>query len=49
MLLPMPALTLWGWGMRSGFAPEDTTMEQEPDNEAIDRAAQSRRAGERAP
>jgi putative photosynthetic complex assembly protein 2 len=31
MLLPLPAITLWGWGMRSGFSPEDTTMEQERD------------------
>ncbi len=29
MLLPLPAITLWGWGMRSGFPPEDITMEQE--------------------
>ena len=21
MLLPLPAITLWGWGMRSGFPP----------------------------
>ena len=32
MLLPLPAITLWGWGMRSGFPPEDTTMEQERDS-----------------
>ena len=31
MLLPLPAITLWGWGMRSGFPPEDATMKQEPD------------------
>ncbi|AWM04854.1 putative photosynthetic complex assembly protein PuhE [Bradyrhizobium amphicarpaeae] len=31
MLLPLPAITLWGWGMRSGFPPEDATMEQERD------------------
>ena len=31
MLLPLPAITLWGWGMRSGLPPEDTTMEQERD------------------
>ena len=31
MLLPLPAITLWGWGMRSGFPPEDTTMEQDRD------------------
>lgn len=30
MLLPLPAMTLWGWGMRSGFPPEDTAMEQGP-------------------
>jgi putative photosynthetic complex assembly protein 2 len=34
MLLPLPAITLWGWGMRSGFPPEDTTMKQEPDAKA---------------
>jgi putative photosynthetic complex assembly protein 2 len=28
MLLPLPAVTLWGWGMRSRFSPEDITMEQ---------------------
>lgn len=33
MLLPLPAITLWGWGMRSGLPPEDTTMEQERDTE----------------
>jgi putative photosynthetic complex assembly protein 2 len=27
MLLPLPALTLWSWGMRSGLPPENTTME----------------------
>lgn len=31
MLLPLPAITLWGWGMRSGFPPEDVTMEQDRD------------------
>ena len=31
MLLTLPAITLWGWGMRSGFPPEDATMKQEPD------------------
>lgn len=30
MLLPLPAITLWGWGMRSGLPPEDPTMEQKP-------------------
>ena len=30
MLLPLPAITLWGWGMRSGLPPEDATMEQKP-------------------
>ncbi len=34
MLLPLPAITLWGWGMRSGFPPEDATMKQEPDAKA---------------
>jgi putative photosynthetic complex assembly protein 2 len=34
MLLPLPAITLWGWGMRSGFPLEDTTMKQEPDVKA---------------
>jgi putative photosynthetic complex assembly protein 2 len=32
MLLPLPAITLWGWGMRSGLPPEDTTMEQGSDH-----------------
>jgi putative photosynthetic complex assembly protein 2 len=36
MLLPLPAITLWGWGMRSGFPPEDATMKQEPDANATD-------------
>jgi putative photosynthetic complex assembly protein 2 len=31
MLLPLPAITLWGWGMRSGFPPEDAIMKQEVD------------------
>ncbi len=35
MLLPLPAITLWGWGMRSGFPPEDTTMEQGPDVKTV--------------
>jgi putative photosynthetic complex assembly protein 2 len=30
MLLPLPALTLWGWGMRSASKPETTTMDQPP-------------------
>ncbi len=34
MLLPLPALTLWGWGMRSSFSPEDNIMEQGPDDKA---------------
>lgn len=34
MLLPLPAITLWGWGMRSSFRPEDNIMEQVPDNKA---------------
>jgi putative photosynthetic complex assembly protein 2 len=34
MLLPLPAITLWGWGMRSGLPPEETTMEQERDTKA---------------
>jgi putative photosynthetic complex assembly protein 2 len=34
MLLPLPAITLWGWGMRSPFAPEDNIMEQGPDTKA---------------
>lgn len=31
MLLPMPAVKLWGWGMRSGFSREDITMERKPE------------------
>ena len=34
MLLPLPAITLWGWGMRSGFPPEDATMKQDSDVKA---------------
>jgi putative photosynthetic complex assembly protein 2 len=34
MLLPMPAMKLWGWGMRSDLSREDTTMEQKPDVKA---------------
>ncbi len=34
MLLPLPAITLWGWGMRSSFPPEDNIMEQGPDTKA---------------
>jgi putative photosynthetic complex assembly protein 2 len=26
MLLPLPAITLWGWGMRSPVSPEETIM-----------------------
>jgi hypothetical protein len=34
MLLPLPAITLWGWGVRSPVSLEETTMEQGPDNKA---------------
>jgi putative photosynthetic complex assembly protein 2 len=34
MLLPLPAITLWGWGMRSPFSPEDKIMEKGPDPKA---------------
>jgi putative photosynthetic complex assembly protein 2 len=27
MLMPLPAVTLWGWGMPSPFSPEDKNME----------------------
>lgn len=30
MLLPLPAITLWGWGMRSSFPPENNIMEPNP-------------------
>jgi putative photosynthetic complex assembly protein 2 len=30
MLLPLPAITLWGWGVRSGFPPEAKIMEPNP-------------------
>jgi putative photosynthetic complex assembly protein 2 len=30
MLLPMPALKLWGWGMRPGSPPEEAAMEEGP-------------------
>ncbi|WP_291861069.1 putative photosynthetic complex assembly protein PuhE [Bradyrhizobium sp.] len=35
MLLPLPAITLWGWGLRRSFPPEDNTMEQGPDHKAV--------------
>jgi putative photosynthetic complex assembly protein 2 len=31
MLLPLPAITLWGWGMRSPVSPEETTMKPTSD------------------
>lgn len=33
MLLPLPAITLWGWGMRPGLPPEDAAMKCERDVE----------------
>jgi hypothetical protein len=27
MLLPLPAITLWSWGVRSGLPPENIAME----------------------
>ncbi|KPF92572.1 putative photosynthetic complex assembly protein PuhE [Rhodopseudomonas palustris] len=30
MLLPLPAITLWSWGIRPGFSPESIIMEQNP-------------------
>ncbi|MFZ5738395.1 putative photosynthetic complex assembly protein 2 [Rhodopseudomonas thermotolerans] len=30
MLLPLPAITLWSWGIRPGFSPENIVMEQNP-------------------
>jgi putative photosynthetic complex assembly protein 2 len=39
MLLPLPALTLWGWGMRSGLPPEDATMERERDTKVVNAAS----------
>jgi putative photosynthetic complex assembly protein 2 len=41
MLLPLPAITLWGWGIRSGLPPEDITMEQGSDPKAINMAVSS--------
>jgi putative photosynthetic complex assembly protein 2 len=35
MLLPLPAITLWGWGMRSPFPPEDNIMEKGSDNKTV--------------
>jgi hypothetical protein len=34
MLLPLPAITLWGWGLRSSVSPEEDTMEQGPHHKA---------------
>ncbi len=31
MLLPMPAITLWSWGMRTQKHPEEIKMERSPD------------------
>jgi putative photosynthetic complex assembly protein 2 len=36
MLLPLPAITLWGWGMRSPLSPEEETMKQGPDTKGPD-------------
>lgn len=40
MLLPLPAITLWSWGVRSGLPPENTTMEPNlsADNSALPQA-----------
>jgi hypothetical protein len=35
MLLPLPAIALWGWGMRSGLPPEDITMKAGSDAQDI--------------
>jgi len=35
MLLPLPAITLWGWGLRSGLPPENITMEQGSNPKAV--------------
>jgi putative photosynthetic complex assembly protein 2 len=32
MLLPMPAVTLWSWGMRPQSPPEEMKMDQSPDS-----------------
>ena len=53
MLLPLPAMTLWGWGIRSPFSPEDNIMEQGPDAKpavtASSRAALSSAPSDPAP
>jgi putative photosynthetic complex assembly protein 2 len=41
MLLPLPAITLWSWGIRPGFSPEKVIMEQKP---IVDIAAASEHA-----
>jgi putative photosynthetic complex assembly protein 2 len=40
MLLPLPAITLWSWGVRSGLPPENIAMEPNlsADNSAIPQA-----------
>jgi hypothetical protein len=39
MLLPLPAITLWSWGMRAGFPPENTIMDPNPSTNATIAAA----------
>ena len=38
MLLPLPAITLWGWGIRSSLPPEETAMDQERDTKLLTNA-----------
>jgi len=52
MLLPLPALTLWGWGMHPGLSPENIAMEQGPavtPSAALPLARENSFAGEPAP
>jgi putative photosynthetic complex assembly protein 2 len=39
MLLPLPAMTLWSWGIRAGFPPENIIMEPNPSANVTNAAA----------
>jgi putative photosynthetic complex assembly protein 2 len=51
MLLPLPAITLWSWGVRSGLPPENIAMEPNlsPENSAIPQAHHTADVAEATP
>jgi hypothetical protein len=51
MLLPLPAITLWSWGVRSGLPPENIAMEPNlsADNSAIPQAHRTADVAEATP